>query len=510
MTTIAALREDLQEAGFTVASLRALWGTAADEALARGHRLPARRALTDRTEALATLARVFLLNDVVPVADLDRALPRATSDGAAAVGLVEIDESTTPWTVRARLDLSPYSLADANGEVDWWVVSDLGEQAVAGPLREDHVLGVGGASLTLARLQLPDRVDSLLDLGTGSGIQALHASRYADRVVATDISARALELATLTAALNEAAVETRLGSLFDPVLPSERFDRVVSNPPFVVTPRTEGVPSYEYRDAGLVGDALVRQVITGLPDVLRPGGIAQMLGNWEYRAGADGLDRVRSWIDAAGLEAWVIERERLDPSAYAETWIRDGGTKPGTPDFERLHAAWLDDFAERGVEAVGFGYLLLRLPAVPGRVTLARYETVTTPIDASASLGAHLATCLAIHDWQASLDDTSLSEAHLTVAPDVTEQRHFWPGDEHPAAIDLRQGGGFGRTVPLGTALAGFIGACDGELSVGRIVSALSELLDADEAALRAELLPAIRSLLDDAMLLPAEPAPAD
>lgn len=499
VTTPAALRDDLMAASFTVADLQQLWGEVAGGALARGHRLPARRALVGRRDPLSVLARLFVLGDAVTAADLETALPRTTVEGARALGLVEIEGET----VQPLLDLRPYSMVDGGGGADWWILSDLGEQSVRGPLREDHVLGVGGASLTLARLQLPDPVGSVLDLGTGSGIQALHASRYADHVVATDISARALELASVTAEINGVSIETRLGSLFEPVRPGERFDRVISNPPFVVTPRVEGVPAYEYRDAGLVGDALVQAVVAGLPDVLAPNGIAQLLGNWEYRDGDDGLDRVRSWVDGAGLDAWVIERERLDPSAYAETWIRDGGTRPGTEQFEHLHTAWLDDFEARGVTAIGFGYLLLRAPAA--RPTLARYEVVTTSAaDDSGALGAHLAACLAIHDWQETLDDEELTAAHLVVAPDVTEQRHLWPGDEHPAAIDLRQGAGFGRSVPLDTALAGFVGACDGELPVGRIISALASLLDVSEHALRADLLPAVRRLLDDAMLLPA------
>src|SRR5690606_16888635 len=103
-------------------------------------------------------------------------------------------------------------------------------------------------------LQFPDDVDSVLDLGTGCGIQAMHARRFARRVVATDISERALRYARLNAGLNGLdGIEFRLGSLYEPVA-GERFDRIVTNPPFVITPRTPEVPAYEYRDGGLEGD----------------------------------------------------------------------------------------------------------------------------------------------------------------------------------------------------------------------------------------------------------------
>ncbi len=61
-------------------------------------------------------------------------------------------------------------------------------------------------------------------------------------------------------------------------------------------------------------------------------------------------------------------------------------------------------------------------------------------------------------------------------APDVTEARHLLPGNDDPSVIELRQGGGFARTVNVDPALAGFVGACDGELTVVQIASALADL----------------------------------
>lgn len=194
----------------------------------------------------------------------------------------------------------PQSFHDDRGPGEWWVASDLDEIALGGgALAEDHVLGVGGASLTLAGLQLPSPARRVLDLGTGCGIQALRARRYADEVVATDLSARALDYARMNLLIDETdGVELREGSLFEPVA-GETFDRIVSNPPFVITPRAARVPEYEYRDGGLVGDALVEQVFAGVGAHLEPGGVAQMLGNWETRDGVGSLDRVRAWVDAS-------------------------------------------------------------------------------------------------------------------------------------------------------------------------------------------------------------------
>lgn len=541
LALIARLRADLEAARFTESSIDGLWGPDAADALRRNERVPALRALTalrsrlGASTPLATLAELFLLGVTVSAAEGNAALPSLGVDGARTLGLVGPDErdasgeraasalqseGQSAQPLRALLELRPYSFTDSRGSAAWWILSDLGELALGGPLGEEHVLGVGGASRTLSKMMLQNQVDSALDLGTGCGIQAMHASRHASRVVATDISRRALELAALNFALNRIdSVELRFGSLFEPVA-GERFDHIISNPPFVITPRVEGVPAYEYRDGGMVGDALVEQVVRDAEHHLTPGGVAQLLGNWEYRemaASAEATDafaRLRSWLQTAAgsapapLDYWIVEREVQSAIRYAETWIRDGGTRPGTPDFDRLFTAWLDDFAARGVRQVGFGYMLLRRPLTDPAETsaphLARIEGVHTPLgDNEWGIGVHIGNCLAAHDWQAEQNDDELAEQCLIVAGDVTEERHYWPGHDDPTELLLRQGGGFARTIAPGTALAALVGACDGELSIAAIAGALAHLLEVDEAALRAELVDGARRLLDEGFLLP-------
>ena len=528
---IARLRVDLLAARFSVDTLIGLWGDQADAALHRGQRVPASRALdgpAGMTRA-GVLARVFVLGLPASAFQLAGALPTLGIDGAVELGLVSRDAAGSNaggsgdpgdfgnpdepgvTDLRAMLDLRPYNFVDAYGVGSWWIVSDLGELTIGGALREDHVLGVGGASLTLSGLMVGSPVDAALDIGTGCGIQAMHAARHATRVVATDISARALEIAALNAELNDIHnIEFRLGSLFEPVA-GERFDQIISNPPFVITPRTADVPSYEYRDGGMVGDALVAAVIDGVAAHLEEGGIAQLLGNWEYgTAGADGmadpastdgLQRVSGWVASTGLDAWVVERETQDVALYSETWIRDGGTRPG-PDFDRLYNAWLDDFERRGVTAVGFGYLTLRQPpTAPGSRVLRRMERLDSVL--GGSLGVHIAQTLAVWDWQSARTDEELGLERLELAADVTEERHYWPGAADPTVMTLHQGGGFGRSVPLDTGLAALVGACDGELSVRAIVAAIAQLLEVDAAALSADLLPSIRELVTTGFLRP-------
>ncbi len=169
------LRADLQ--GWTVDTVHALLGDVAQAALAREQAVPAVRALEghlDDPHAALTLA--FVLGRPVPRRRLASALPELGVEGAVRMGLLEPAGRGERDAVRARVDLRPYAAVDAAGTADWWVVSDLGEVATGRPLPPDHVLGVGGASVTLARCTIRTPVARALDVGTGCGVQALHAT----------------------------------------------------------------------------------------------------------------------------------------------------------------------------------------------------------------------------------------------------------------------------------------------------------------------------------------------
>lgn len=486
---VDALAHDLAAAGYTGGGVAARIGADASDALARMVASPARRALEGATDTLATLVRLLWLGDAVPADDAAVALGTVDIDGAATLGVVERQGDT----VAPLLTIRPHAFRDALGAGSWWIASDLDELSGVHPLRPDHVLGVGGAARTLAAILPPVRAGSALDLGAGCGIVSLHLARLAHRVVATDLSERALAMTRLTCALNGVAhVETRQGDLWAPVA-GERFDLVASNPPFVITPRAEGVPAYEYRDAGRTGDALMQEVVEGLGAHLAPGGAARLLGNWESLGGAAGLDRVRGWLAAGDVDGWVLERESLDVVRYAELWLRDGGTRPGDPDHAPLLTAWLDDFAARDVRTIGLGWIAATARDGDDGPRV-RAEHVGHGV-ALEHAGAHLATSLEVQHRIAGLADAALRDVHLVTGSDVTELRHLRPGATGPTVIELVQGGALGRTTQVDTAVAALVGACDGELAIGAILDAIASLLDVDAQALSAEALPAVREL---------------
>ena len=486
---VPALRADLAAAHYTVAGVTELLGPMATGALDRDQSMPAQRVTAASTAPGATLVRLFALGDPVDVAEAAAALPTLGVDGAVALGLVEPEGDA----VVALCDLRPYA---ADG-VDWWVASDLGEVATRRPLRENHVLGIGGASTTLASWTPRPHVDRALDLGTGCGVQALHLEGHADEVVVTDLSERALAFARFNASLDEADWDVRAGSMLDPVA-GERFGLVVSNPPFVITPRSGAIPLFEYRDGGAAGDAVVRDLVRGVGEHLEHGGIAQFLGNWEVPRGSTWTDRVEAWLDGTGLDAWVVQREVQDPAEYAETWARDGGHHPGTVDFNAMYAAWLDDFEAREVEAIGFGVVTLHRPRTD-RAPFVDLMDVSWPVE--APMGPTVLAGLDARTWLAEHDDDAVLDIAWRCAPDVHEERHTMPGALDPTAIVLRQGGGLRRHLTLTTVTAAFASVSDGDLTARAAAAAIAGLLDLDGDEVRGEVVAFLRDAVKDGLL---------
>jgi release factor glutamine methyltransferase len=112
----------------------------------------------------------------------------------------------------------------------------------------------------------------VLDMGTGSGVCAIAAARYARRVVAVDINGAATRCAQINALLNhlEHKIDVRQGDLFEPVA-GERFDLILFNPPFLRgTPRDD-------RDRAWRSNDVVERFAANLGSHLNPGGSALVL-----------------------------------------------------------------------------------------------------------------------------------------------------------------------------------------------------------------------------------------
>jgi hypothetical protein len=480
ISNAAGLRAALLAADFTYDAVADLLGPTAHAALGRNETSPGLRRTTDGSP-LATLTRLFLLQTPVSVGDAERALPGLV-DRLCNDGLLE----QSVGEVAARLDCRPYRADDR----DLWVVSDLTPGLDATPVRvgQDHVLGISSASTSLAQLTIRAEVDSALDLGTGCGVQALHLAGHAGRVVATDVNKRALELTRFNAALNGVEADVRDGSFFEPVR-GERFDLIATNPPFVISPATG--QRLVYRDSGLPGDRVVEDIVRRGPGHLTDGGWLQVLANWVIERDRPWDERLAGWL-AEDCDALVVQREVLDPASYVELWLRDEGLAGGA-EYVRRYDTWLSWFEEQGIEAVGFGWINLHRVSTGGNRV---HDLVEWPYDVEQPIAP------AIADWGRSVG-VRVSEAdRLVLRPDVRQEALGAPGAEDPTDIVLRQQRGFRRARTVDTVEAALVGACDGELTVGQILAALGQILDADEARLRASYLPAVEDLVREGFLL--------
>ncbi len=90
-----------------------------------------------------------------------------------------------------------------------------------------------------------------------------------------------------------------------------------------------------------------------------------MLANWEIPASRNPdtqwSRRVDGWLEGLPVDAWVVQRDVLDPARYVDMWIRDsGGQLMARADYDRAFTSWLVDFRRAGTGAIGMGFVALR------------------------------------------------------------------------------------------------------------------------------------------------------
>ena len=308
------------------------WTTAIDEAEAHERRLP--------HSAPASALRLFFLELPIPRADAETALGTRAVGALERLGLARVGKKSVEPLTRIA-PVGPILLASDRLSTD--------------PTRDptDYVSTYSPTARLCDLLTPRPWVPRTLDVGTGNGVQALLAAGHSEHVIATDVNPRALAFTELNAALSGISnVETRRGSLFEPVS-DERFDLIICNPPFVVSPERR----WTYRDGWLEGDELSGQVVRETAEHLADGGFATMLASWLGRDAAAPDDRAWEWVQGTGCDAWILPVDEASPREHAERW--NAHLEGDRAAFHEAVGRWTGYLKELGARVVTEGGILL-------------------------------------------------------------------------------------------------------------------------------------------------------
>ncbi len=286
---------------------------------------------------------------------------------------------------------------------------------------EDCVLPPGDGTIALIGAAFPERpVGRALDLGCGSGTCALVLARRAERVIATDIYERALDLTRLNAAINGISnVETRRGSLFDPVA-GERFDLVVSQPPFI--PKPEGAATSTFLYGGSRGDELPLALIGSLAPHVAEGGRAILLVEWPV--GTDPVaTRIRRALADDQMDILVLEAPHVGADEHATEYAASMATVLDD-SFVADARMRREHFEREGISAIVPAFSVIARPSPlqisaaapsPAAAPSAGRPTAAAPSTAKAP-SAEPPAAAARHGWTDTLPITARARGKVTQA----------------------------------------------------------------------------------------------
>jgi methylase of polypeptide subunit release factors len=352
---------------------------------------------------LATVIRAFFLGVPVPTADAERALGRAAVEAAGATGLAEVGKELVPGARILPVD-------------ELLIAADGYSRGTHDP--EDYVAAYSPTSHVCASLTPRHRVARALDVGTGSGAQAVLAAAHADHVVATDVNPRALEYTLLNAALNGMSnLEVRRGSFFEPV-DGETFDLITCNAPYVVSPERR----WTYRDAGREGDEVSELVVKDAADHLAEGGYATLLVSWLGHDEESADERVLEWAEGTDCDSWILVGWESDALDHAAGW------NSHLAGDSKAYSQAIDDWT-RYLERLGAGWVsegAVLLHRRPGRTYTVRADSFDE--DTLEEASDQIRRAFAARAWLAELDGrASLLDARLGLAAPMRLERELEP-----------------------------------------------------------------------------------
>ncbi len=460
------LGKALEAVGYSTVGLSERFGVPAS-AVDRLNNAVVRSLLVSAEDPVADLLRMFLLGETVDAEGVGLALAPVSIEELIDAGVLQWAQADAK-TVTSLVHLTPVEglllASDPNGTED-----------------RDYVAGVGPASLTLAYLTVREQgQESMLDLGTGCGVQTLLAARHCRGCLAVDVNDRAIALAEFNAALNGADnVATRQGSWLEPV-GEQRFDLIASNPPYVLSPTL----AYVFRDSPLPGDGVCEQLVRAIPERMRAGGYATVLCNWAFTPGEDWSAPVQAWLTDRGCDALLLGYAFDTPQQYAARWNEH--LQMTYPErFLPKVREWLDYYEGLGIEAIASGAVVLRRRT--SQSSGAWVRAIEAPAAPEGPAGDQLLRMFAAQDLLArGSSEQELLKLSFTPVEDLRLEQAvgFRAGAFAAEPATARLAGGLGVAAPIPPTLLQVVMSCDGTRTLGEL---LEEACGAQEPQ-RAEL----------------------
>jgi len=310
---LGGLRASLQDAAYTQDSLNHNLGIQHPDDVGALNQEPARLRLEGEKSTLASAIRLFFLEADEDAAAASRLLSARGLSQLTSAGLLQRRQGK----VRARLRIDPIGeqvfLADRRFRASDRTAFGLGLTAPGGlraGTRIDPVYPPSADSIILRDAIIQPDNGKVLDLCTGSGVQAVAHAHSAHHVTAVDINPRAVATAELNVILNGVDnVEVCQGDLYAAVR-RRRFDTIIANPPFVSSPYAKG-PSYHA--GGPSGDAVLRRILRGWAKHLEPDGRGFAITHVGLRNGQELLDLAGSWLHGFPGRVLLLELESGSP-----------------------------------------------------------------------------------------------------------------------------------------------------------------------------------------------------
>ena len=419
-----------------------------------------------------TLMRLFTFGVEVTESEAAAAVEPMVLDDWVELGLLRRAGSGVVANCHIRAFHEDYVCSDFSG-------------ATAGA--EDFVMGVSPSGLTLAGATVRPQVGSSLDLGTGSGFLALLLARHSGRVVATDINPRAVNFARFNAALNGFDIDVRVGSFFEPVA-GDRFDLIVSNPPFVITPRA----SHMYMHGGLEGDGVSRYLAQSAPRLLNDGGYCQFLASWMVTGQADWEEQLAGWFVDSGCDVWVLHQPIASLERHTLEWLpTEGSPATAASDVDE----WLTYFASHGVIGIGTGLVTMRLDP-RGSNVIAIDEA---PDEATLQGGAATESGFDLRVWLGTAGDAEVLAAVYRIADGVRVEQSWravrgegW----RSTAARIKRITGYRHEQDLDPVASELMQRCEAGKPLGVVLGDMAAELDSEATSFEAEVLPVVRDLL--------------